>query len=220
MKLRQLIRATENKYNRLLTIIILLYLVSPFLVDRKLGDLIVVFVFSLSLVLIVYQINRSKLALRFNLGLVFLGLLFKSFSSLALINPRVWRWLELSSKLIFLAFICLSVYSILRELIPAERVTSDIIKGGICVYFLFGFSWAVLYDIVHLFNVNSFNPVSADTTRADLLHFSFSTLTTVGYGDISPASEMARVLANLEGIVGVMYPAVFIARLVGLQSNR
>jgi hypothetical protein len=220
MKLRQFIRATENKYNRLLTSIILLYLVSPFLVDQKLGDLLVIFVFSLSLVLIVYQINRSKLFLRFNMSLVLVGLLFKSFSSLDLINPRIWRWLELSSKLIFLAFICLSVYSILRELIPAERVTSDIITGGICVYFLFGFSWAALYEIVHLFNVNSFNPVSVDTTRADLLHFSFSTLTTVGYGDISPASEMARVLANLEGIVGVMYPAVFIARLVGLQSNR
>jgi hypothetical protein len=220
MKLRQFIRATENKYNRLLTSIILLYLVSPFLVDQKLGDLIGVFVFSLSLVLIVYQINRSKLVLRFNISLVFVGLLFKSFSSLDQINLKVWRLLELSSKLIFLAFICLSVYSILRELIPAERVTSDIIKGGICVYFLFGFSWAVTYDIVHLFDVDSFNPVSVDTTRADLLHFSFSTLTTVGYGDISPASNMARVLANLEGIVGVMYPAVFIARLVGLQSNR
>jgi Ion channel len=220
MKLRQFIRATENKYNRLLTSMIVIYLISPFLVDQKLGDLIVVSVFSLYLVPIVYQINRSKLVLRFNISLVFVGLLFKSFSSLVLINSRVWRWLELPSKLIFLAFICLSVYSILREIIPAQKVTSDIVKGGICVYFLFGFSWAVIYDIIHLFNVNSFNPVSVDTTRADLLHFSFSTLTTVGYGDISPASEMARVLANLQGIVGVMYPAVFIARLVGLQSNR
>jgi hypothetical protein len=134
MKLRQLIRATENKYNRLLTTLILLYLVSPFLVDRKLGDFIVSFVFSLSLVLIVYQINRSKLAFRFNIGLVFLGLLFKSFGNLVSIDAEVSRWLELSSKLIFLAFIGLSVYSILRELTPRELLLI-LLKEGFAFIF-------------------------------------------------------------------------------------
>ncbi|MEM6521441.1 MAG: ion channel, partial [Cyanobacteria bacterium P01_C01_bin.70] len=46
-------------------------------------------------------------------------------------------------------------------------------------------------------------------------HFSFTTLTTLGYGDIIPVSEVALVLANLEAIIGQIYPAVFIAVLVG-----
>jgi hypothetical protein len=114
----------------------------------------------------------------------------------------------------------LCVYSILRELIPTERVTSDIIKGGICIYFLLGFFWAATYNIVQIFDSDSFTSAAKTITRADLIHFSFTTLTTVGYGDISPVSKVARVLANLEGIAGVLYPAVFIARLVGLQNGR
>jgi hypothetical protein len=112
------------------------------------------------------------------------------------------------------------VYSILQELILAEQVTSDIIKGGICVYFLLGFFWASAYSIVQIFEPDSFSSAAKTVNQADLLHFSFTTLATVGYGDIVPTSKVARVLANLEGMTGVLYPAVFIARLVSLHNGR
>jgi hypothetical protein len=220
MRLRQFIQATKNKYNRLLTSLISLYLLSPFLVDRPIGDFIVFFVFSLSLVVVVYQIDRAKLEFRVHIGLVFLALILRTIAALAPIYSSFNHWFELFSTLIFLAFIGLSVYSILRELILAGQVTSDIIKGGICIYFLFGFFWAATYNIVHIFDADSFSSASEVITNADLFHFSFTTLTTIGYGDISPASKTARVLANLEGIVGVMYPTVFIARLVNLRGDR
>jgi hypothetical protein len=220
MRFRKLIRATENKYNRLLTSLSLIYLISPFLIDRPIGDFIVSFVFWLSLILVVYQIERDKPALKVHLDLVLLALLLRLLRYFSLIPSRFHLWLELSSTLIFLAFISLSVYAILRDLIPTEQVTSDIIKGGICVYFLFGFFWASMYNIVDIFDTDAFNAASTNVTRADLVHFSFTTLTTIGYGDISPASNVARVLANLEGMVGVLYPSVFIARLVGLQGGR
>jgi hypothetical protein len=223
MRFRKLVQATENKYNWLLTSLSLIYLISPFLIDRPIGDFIVSFVFWLSLILVVYQIERDKLALRVHLGLVLFALLMRLLRLLqyfSLIPSRFHLWLELSSPLILLALISLSVYSILRNLIPTEQVTSDIIKGGICVYFLFGFFWAAMYHIVDIFDTDAFNAASSTITRSDLIHFSFTTLTTIGYGDISPASKFARVLANLEGMVGVLYPAVFISRLVGLQGGR
>jgi uncharacterized membrane protein YhdT len=220
MKFHQLMRATENKYNRLLTSLISIYLISPFLVDRPLGDLLVFFFFSLSLIITVYQIERRKSALRFNIGLFVIAFLLRAFRTTTPFYRDFSRWFDLSSTLIFLAFISLCVYSILRELIPTERVTSDIIKGGICVYFLLGFFWAATYNIVQIFDSDSFSSVAITITRHDLWHFSFTTLTTVGYGDISPVSKVARVLANLEGIAGVLYPAIFIARLVGLQNGR
>jgi hypothetical protein len=71
MKFRQLMRVTEDKYNRLLTSLISLYFISPFLVDRPIGDLIVFFFFSLSLITLIYQIDRSKFALRFNVGVLY-----------------------------------------------------------------------------------------------------------------------------------------------------
>jgi hypothetical protein len=52
---------------------------------------------------------------------------------------------------------------------------------------------------------------------ASLFYFSFTTLTTLGYGDITPAGKFAQVLANMEAIAGQVYLAIFIARLVGLH---
>ncbi|MDJ0585620.1 MULTISPECIES: two pore domain potassium channel family protein, partial [unclassified Microcystis] len=151
MKFRQLMRATENKYNRLLANLLSLYIIYPFLVYLPLGDLLVFFFFSLSLIIAVYQIDRSKLALRCNIGLFLIALLLRAFSTIIPIYSDFNRWFDLSSTLISLAFISLCVYSILLELILAEQVTSDIIKGGICVYFLLGFFWASAYSIVQIF---------------------------------------------------------------------
>lgn len=220
MKFRQLIQATENKYNRLLANLLSLYIIYPFLVYLPLGDWLIFFFFSLILIIAVYQIDRSKLALRFNIGLFLIALLLRAFSTIIPIYSDFNRWFELSSTLIFLAFISLCVYSILLELIPTEQVTSDIIKGGICVYFLLGFFWAAAYNIVQIFDPDSFSSAAQTVNQADLLHFSFTTLATVGYGDIVPTSKIARVLANLEGMTGVLYPAVFIARLVSLHNGR
>jgi uncharacterized membrane protein YhdT len=220
MKFRQLMRATENKYNRLLANLLSLYIIYPFLVYLPLGDLLVFFFFSLSLIIAVYQIDRSKLALRCNIGLFLIALLLRAFSTIIPIYSDFNRWFDLSSTLISLAFISLCVYSILLELILAEQVTSDIIKGGICVYFLLGFFWASAYSIVQIFEPDSFSSAPKTVNQADLLHFSFTTLATVGYGDIVPTSKVARVLANLEGMTGVLYPAVFIARLVSLHNGR
>lgn len=222
MQLRQLIHAAENKYNRFLTILIAIYLFSPFLVDGPVGNFIVFFGFLGGIIVVVYQIQRNKRTLRFQVGLVLLALLLRGLSYLPTLSLNSNRFFEISSTIIFLAFLSLSIYLILRELTitQAERITGDIVKGGICVYFLFGFLWTSLYTIVDIFDTNAFNAISTPITRSDLAHFSFTTLTTVGYGDISPASQIARVLANLEGMIGVLYPAVFIARLVSLQSTR
>ncbi|MFM6438458.1 MAG: two pore domain potassium channel family protein, partial [Microcystis panniformis] len=141
-----------NKYNRLLANLLSLYIIYPFLVYLPLGDWLIFFFFSLSLIIAVYQIDQSKLALRFNIGLFLIALLLRAFSTIIPIYSDFNRWFDLSSTLISLAFVSLCVYSISRELILAEQVTSDIIKGGICVYFLLGFFWAAAYNIVQIFD--------------------------------------------------------------------
>lgn len=220
MGFHELLQAAENKYNRLLTILISIYLSSPFLVDWKIGNLIVFSSFLGAIIVVVYQIQGNTKTLKFQVGLVGFALFLRVLSYLTYPSLNFDRFFEVASNIILFAFLILSVYLILRELTLIDQVTGDIIKGGICVYFLFGFLWAGLYEIIYSFDVNAFNAASYPLTRSDLTHFSFTTLTTVGYGDISPASEVARVLANLEGMVGVMYPTVFIARLVSLHSTR
>lgn len=220
MRFHDLVRAAENKYNRLLTLLIVIYLFSPFLVDLPIGNLIIFLGFFGAIIVVVYQIQRSRKTLRLQIGLICFALLMQVLSYLPSTSVHFDRLFDFVSAIIFLAFFALSIYLILQELMLAEQVTADIIKGGICVYFLFGFLWVTMYNIVYSIDTNAFNAVSTTVSRSDLTHFSFTTLTTVGYGDIAPASEVARVLANLEGMVGVMYPTVFIARLVGLYSSR
>ena len=125
--------------------------------------------------------------------------------------------LAIAADTIYSGFLLLSIVLIAHKLFTSEAVTSDTVVGGICIYLLMGNLWFLLYDNLFLLNSEAFtaaNPINS----FDLLYFSFTTLTTVGYGDIAPVSQIARVLANLEAIVGVMFPAVFIARLVGMYS--
>jgi hypothetical protein len=87
------------------------------------------------------------------------------------------------------------------------------IVGGICIYLLIGILWTVLYGLVRTWNPDAI----VLREGASLFYFSFTTLTTLGYGDITPAVKLAQDLAIMEAITGQVYLAIFIARLVGLH---
>jgi hypothetical protein len=83
---------------------------------------------------------------------------------------------------------------------------------------MLGIIWHLLYEVVYIWDAAAFSDPCGDC-HPDLLYFSYTTLTTLGYGDILPVNTWARTLANLEAITGLMYPAIFIARLVSLYSS-
>lgn len=121
---------------------------------------------------------------------------------------------------------------LLQSLILSDQITANTIFGGISVYLLVGILWMLLYSVVLLFNDQALNFSDAIHTYRTgqslgpeynrsgslLIYFSFTTLTTLGYGDISPVTPLARSLTNLEAIFGQLYPAIFLARLVSLHS--
>jgi len=79
----------------------------------------------------------------------------------------------------------------------------------------------MFYTILFDFVPNSFDGVKPSQLRADLLHFSFVTLTTLGYGNILPVLPSARIASDLEAILaGVMYPAILISRLVSKHTAK
>jgi len=114
------------------------------------------------------------------------------------------------------------------EVARQTRVSLDTILGGICVYLLIAFCYAHVYLALHLADSGSLvaggKPLDAfldgqHPFRAipDILYFSYATLSTVAYGDITPATPLARFVAITEGIFGQLYPTIFIARLVSLN---
>ena len=97
-------------------------------------------------------------------------------------------------------------------------VTFNRILGAIAVYLLFGIGWAHAYHIAELLHPGSFNSTTGTmTTVSDWAYFSFTTLTTLGYGDITPVHPIARSLSIFEALTGQLYLAITIARLVAME---
>ena len=103
----------------------------------------------------------------------------------------------------------------------AGRAIGDRVSGAVVLYLLLGLLWAVAYAIVAAAVPSAFTGLPEhDNQATDWVYFSFVTLTTVGYGDIAPVARSARTLAILEALVGQLYPAVILARLVSLQGAK
>lgn len=142
--------------------------------------------------------------------------------ALAVILDEGYRWLWTASDLLgslFLLYICILV---LKHVFVSRRVTQDLICASLCVYLLIGVMWAGLYSAIDHVQPGSFTQgiSSRDQLSVDALYFSFTTLTTLGYGDIGPVTPWARMLAAIEAIIGQIYLAVLVARLVGLHISQ
>jgi ion channel len=118
------------------------------------------------------------------------------------------------------ALILFAAYCVMSYVLRARVITRDQIYAGVSMYLMLGFAFGAVFYLINILNPASF---SANTPSAretpDLMYFSFVTLATLGYGDITPRTNLARSLAVLESIAGMLYIAVFMARLVSMRSS-
>jgi Ion channel len=112
---------------------------------------------------------------------------------------------------------------ILAQVFRDGPITGHRIQGAIAVYLLLGLTWTSAYNLVYQSMPGAFRFADAADAASkhvhDLLYYSFVTLTTMGYGDIVPAHPVARSLATAEALVGQLYPAILIGRLVSMQID-
>lgn len=104
-------------------------------------------------------------------------------------------------------------------ILSASRVTTSTLCNAVSVYLLMGIAWASMYQMLVLLDPAAIGPASSGTAFAEHLYFSFTTLTTLGYGDVTPVSHYARSLVMVESVIGPMYLAILIARLVSLHER-
>lgn len=116
----------------------------------------------------------------------------------------------------FLTATLLLTVLVLAQVFSSGRVTVSRILGAVAAYLLLGLMWAGAYHLIELVQPAAFGGLKSAGPQ-HLLYFSFVTLTTVGYGDVTPLHPAARSLAMLEALVGQLYPAILIARLVSLE---
>jgi hypothetical protein len=136
--------------------------------------------------------------------------------------------LDLLTRIVDLAFWGVLLCTMLASVLRAERVTGIKIYSAIAVYLMIGFAWAGLYALVDLLQPGSFSGPALNMTpgyepylqlydTATSIYLSFVTLTTLGFGDVTPTTVPARTLVWVEALVGQLYLAVLVARLVSLQ---
>jgi len=142
-------------------------------------------------------------------------------------------WLETHSRIveaadaaIFAIFFLYTALLIFRHVLSFGPVYADRVHAALSVYILLALSWAFIYGLIEIVSPGAFSlaATSADPAArpqgayllADMIFFSVTTLTSTGYGDITPVAPLARSMSQLEQLVGVFYIAVLISRLVGL----
>jgi hypothetical protein len=200
--------------------LVLLFIATPLVEDLRYGNSIEITLMTLVLVSGVLAVGRSHRTLVW---------------AVVLMVPVVTaRWShhffpELDSATVIflvagLVYLIFLVVQFLGFILRAPRVNAEVLYAGISVYLLLGLVWTLAYSLVAKLIPNSFAfstgpAISQKMEGFTAYYFSFVTLTTVGYGDITPVSNWARALAALEAMTGTLYMAVLISRLVALYSS-
>ena len=197
----------------------LLFISAPFLEELEAGELIVTILFSLVLLAGILAVAERK-------GVLLIAIVLA-------IPAIVGRWINhyqphvlspvifLTAALILIAFV---VANLLRFVFRAPSVNVEVLCASIAAYLMLGLMWAMAYWLVDQLTPGgafSFNTNAGPRSMKGFtgFYFSFITLSTVGYGDITPVSRIARWLAAMEAMTGLLYVAVLIARLVSLYSS-
>ena len=169
--------------------------------------------FSLFTVISVWSLHREGLIFRIGLGLA--GMNIVSAVATLFFPGRV---IELCAVVLVIVFSALSCFIAGRHVFSWRETDANSLTGAVCVYLLLGLIWALVYELLaFLWPAGSFQGLSLqgnDYQFDNFLYFSFVTLTTAGYGDITPLNPMIRTLAYLEMITGQFYMAILVSGLV------
>lgn len=133
----------------------------------------------------------------------------------------------IAADLLTALFLAYTAAVILHTILLQRHVSADTIVGGLCIYLLIGLVFVEVYTLVELLQPGSFGVggrplVLGERIQygnfASILYYSFVTLTTLGYGDIVPVNQFARLLAMLEAVLGQLFMVFLVARLVGVHT--
>ncbi len=199
----------------LLVSLVSVLLVYPYLVGRSSTEVLLVLLNATVVLTAIYAVRHSRRHLITALAIGIPQLVVSWFNVVVTGGD-----FAIAQAVLTILFYSYALVRVLDYVLRGRDVTLDKIYGAAGVYLLMGFMWASCFDLVLTLQPDAFEmhggrfPETALAFR-DLVHFSFVTLTSLGYGDITPVSDQARSLAFLEVIAGNLYMALLVARLVG-----
>jgi Ion channel len=213
---RGILRHTGSYF---LVALLLIFVTAPFIEDVRGGELIDAVLMTAVLLSAVMAIGGRRETLVWAIVLVTPALVGKWLNHWRpdLMPPEVF----LGAALLFVVFVILHL---LRFVLRAARVDFEILCLAVSNYLMLGWLWAFAYMLTDRLAPDSFAFTVGHSSGRLLegfraFYFSYSTMTTVAYGDIIPLSNAARMLATLEAMTGMLYVALLIARLVSLYYS-
>ena len=129
---------------------------------------------------------------------------------------------SVSQYFLKILIVSITIVELFREIFKTKIIDSHIISSAISIYVLVGIFWYLLFMFLLMidpnsFHIRNFNP---EMVTIDMIYFSFTTLTTLGYGDITPLSYTAKMWSITEAMMGVMFLAIMISRVVSLFGSK
>ncbi len=200
----------------LLASLILLILVSPFFEGARPSRFVVEILYTLVLLTSVHVSSDRPRIRIFAVIVAILAMVLMWSNSDSPASPG-----RIAGLLCFVSLNTVTIGLVLHRIVTAPAVNSEVLCAGIANYLLLGVTWALSFMVMDAINPESFAALTPTVEQGwtDFVYFSFATLTTLGYGDISPDLPVARIWAVSEAVAGVLYIAVLVARLVSLYRS-
>lgn len=183
------------------------------------ANIFVAVFFLVSLIATAYSITKTRLHRRIILGLSGAALL----PVWQLVVPNKTT-IEILYNAIWLTVTFYVGLMIFLEIIQTRKTTINEIYGAVSVYLLIGIFFGMIYQVVLLFEPSAlyFNPTNfkiLPPSYGEIFYYSFVTLCTVGFGDVSPVAPIARSISMMEALIGVMYVATMISRFIAIHTS-
>jgi len=189
-----------------------IFVLVPAISPGRFGQVALKIVYSVMLLSAIFSVAKSKRFLTLVSIFALLSLFINWLSEIEPSSPVL-----IAHEVGSIFFDAFFAWAILIKTFKQGEITYHRIEGSIVVYLLLGLIFAAVFHAVYLYvGPTSFNNIKGENLK-EFLYFSFTSLTTMGYGDITPVHPLARSLANLEALIGQLYPAILIARLVSME---
>ena len=208
-----LISSTQYKMFNFMVSILLLLMLSAVLEPYKYGYLIMNTMSTIVFFLGVYVVGTSRRRL---LILLALGLPWFLSEWVFTKSPET-----IFTSVLFFVFVTITI---LEHILKSEEVTVDTLYAAVCVYLMLGIMWASIYGFLEYINPgvvfrDAGEDVYSKMSTNELLYYSYTTLTTLGFGDITSVTSAGRILSVLEAIFGQLYIAFLVARVVSIYTT-
>jgi voltage-gated potassium channel len=211
--------ARRANFAYLLVGLLVTLLAGPFMAEftRQSPTLIIQIAFATMLIIGIWSLVESRRW--FRVGII-LAVSEIAVTGMNAIRPA--KFLDWCAIVIALVFCSLSLVFAFRGIARGTRMDANRMAGAICVYLLLGVTLGLLNMLVYLLVPDAFTGLAEDGQRnqgLNLIYYTFVTMTTLGYGDISPVSPFARALAYLAAVAGQFYIAILVGMMVGMYLS-